>query len=59
MSPISCVFYLIGAGQVAAHGDARIIDQDSNAGVRAQHLFDPREIRLVGPGVAKVEILAK
>src|SRR5437899_11519780 len=37
----------IGAGQVAAHGDARVVDQYSDAGVSALHLCDPRELRLV------------
>jgi hypothetical protein len=31
----------------AAHGDARVVDQDRDAGVRPQHLFDTSEIRLV------------
>jgi hypothetical protein len=35
------------AVRVAAHGDARVVDQYGDAGVSAQYLFDPSESRLV------------
>lgn len=37
----------LGAGQVAAHRDARVVDQDGDTGVGPQQSFDAKQVRLV------------